>query len=107
MNDFIKLDKAPTLQLHYPTCSACTIELEHTGDNWLCPSCGTSWSLSDGDDEPGELYESWSGEHLDGPTLNEDQAAEWGGYIERKYRHETWPSIYPTRPTPPIFGEAR
>ena len=37
--DYIKLDKAPVWVLQYPTCSACTVDLDTDGDGWLCPQC--------------------------------------------------------------------
>ncbi len=67
--DYIKLDKAPVWVLQYPTCSACTVDLDTDGDGWLCPQCGSIWDMRANDGDVGELYESWSGDTLSGPSL--------------------------------------
>lgn len=72
--DYIKLDKAPVWVLQYPTCSACTVDLDTDGDGWLCPQCGSIWDMRANDGDVGELYESWSGDTLSGPSLTWDEA---------------------------------
>ncbi|WP_264032155.1 hypothetical protein [Cellulosimicrobium sp. SH8] len=73
--EYLKLAEAPSLVIHYPTCSTCDVDLENDGgDGWTCPSCGTSWDYGADDGDTGELYESWSGEELVGPVLDEDEA---------------------------------
>ena len=83
---YIKLDKAPAWVLHYPTCSACTVELDTDGDGWLCPQCGSIWDMRANDGDVGELYESWSGEDLPGPELTSDEAMELSIKRERERR---------------------
>lgn len=65
MSDYVKLSEPPTLVFQEPECGTCYQKCESDGDGWLCPSCGTSWGYNDYDQE-GTLYESWSGEALDG-----------------------------------------
>lgn len=73
---YLRLDKAPSL--HHPggpICGACLVET-NLEDGWVCPSCGTSWpsDVVEDDGENAELYESWSGEELTGPTCPTDEA---------------------------------
>lgn len=69
MGDYVKLAKAPVLILQHPACSACDVELDIDEGFWLCPCCGTAWDMGATDGDEGELYESWSGDSLDGPPL--------------------------------------
>ena len=68
MGDYVKLAKAPVLILQHPACSACDVELDIDEGFWLCPCCGTAWDMGATDGDEGELYESWSGDSLDGPS---------------------------------------
>lgn len=74
MADYLKLAQAPEFVLHYPTCSTCDVDLDHDGDGWTCPTCGTAWDRDASDGDKGELYASWSGEDLSGPALSTDDA---------------------------------
>ena len=67
--DYLKLSEAPTLIFATPYCSACTMDYEDTGDEWLCPTCGTTWDFEDFDQQ-GTLYEEWSGETLPGKPVD-------------------------------------
>lgn len=90
---YIKLKRAPEWVLQFPQCSACMVDLETDGDGWICPVCGTSWSTDANDGDVGELYESWSGEKLDGPALGEHEAMQAGVTWERAIREKTLASI--------------
>lgn len=79
---YIKLTEAPTLTIRMPDCDACSVEVESDGDGWLCPVCGTSWPYDGSEDEPGTLYEEWSGEDLEGPAVPNDDAHHHGGKFE-------------------------
>jgi uncharacterized Zn finger protein (UPF0148 family) len=96
MSAYVKLDKAPMFVLHHPTCSACGIDLEHDGDTFTCPNCGTSWDPNANDGDEGQLYPSWSGEEVDGPVLTHDQALKVATYRERAERHKRYPDLFPT-----------
>jgi hypothetical protein len=61
----VRYDEPPQFVLHYPTCSACMVDLEHDGDGWQCPKCGTAWDSNAGDGDDGELYPDWAGEDFD------------------------------------------
>lgn len=67
---YVKLTEAPTLIFNEPSCGTCSEDVESDGDGWVCPSCGTSWSYDDYDQQ-GTLYEEWSGETLDGDSVPE------------------------------------
>ena len=82
MSEYIKLATAPAIQFSSPTCGACMVDVEHTWDDWTCQVCGTSWGSDACDGTEGDLYESWSGEELDGEAVDDD-AAELAG---DKYR---------------------
>lgn len=69
-NLYIKLEKAP--ELHhpgYPICGACGTEVE-LHDEWICPSCGTSWPSDNMEDDGSRatMFEDWAGEILTGPV---------------------------------------
>lgn len=85
MSDYVKLAEPPTLELRAPTCSACSVDLI-SEDGWMCPVCGTCWSYNDGDGDAGELYEAWSGETLDGDSIDSDAAFQAGVEFERRER---------------------
>ena len=87
---YIKLGEAPQFVLNYPSCGTCLIDLEHDGDHFTCPSCGTSWDSNASDGDEGDLYTEWAGEDLDGPVLTESQAADVASYRERLRRHQLW-----------------
>lgn len=55
---YLRLDKAPNLIFENPICEACDINVDHDGDSYVCPSCGTAWD----DSENGQLAAEWSGE---------------------------------------------
>jgi hypothetical protein len=78
MADYIKLTEPPAFVIRYPQCSACMVDLHTDSDDWTCPVCGTSWSMSANDGDEGTLYESWSGETLDGEALTHSQAMSAG-----------------------------
>ena len=77
MSTYIRLAEKPRLNdPGYPTCDACGVEVDHDGDSFVCPSCGTSWhtrSLEASSDEA-ELYEEWAGDELTGPTIPNEKA---------------------------------
>ena len=56
---YLRLDKAPELIVEMPICGACDINVEHDGNGYVCPSCGTAW---DSDPEHGQLAAEWSDE---------------------------------------------
>jgi hypothetical protein len=84
VSDYIKLAEAPSLSLNDPDCGTCYVSVESTGDGWLCPVCGTSWSYNEGDGDGGQLYEDWSGETLEGDVVSEDEAETRGA----RYAHD-------------------
>lgn len=86
---YIKLDNAPQWVFQYPTCSACTVDLDTDGDGWLCPQCGSVWDMGANDGDKGELYESWSGGTLPGPSLTWDEAMSLAIRRERE-RHDAY-----------------
>ncbi|MFC8732159.1 hypothetical protein ACFT5B_06855 [Luteimicrobium sp. NPDC057192] len=88
MTEYLKLAEAPQLVIHYPTCSTCDVDLETDGDGWTCPTCGTSWDMRADDGDTGELYESWSGEKLDGPAVTEEEASEISHQRQREEREK-------------------
>jgi predicted RNA-binding Zn-ribbon protein involved in translation (DUF1610 family) len=90
MSTYVKLSAPPQLVLQYPLCGACTVELDHDGDGFVCPSCGTSWSSDASDGESGTLYSAWSGEEPSGEVLTEDEARVVADYRERLDRHQRW-----------------
>ena len=61
----VRYSEPPTFVMHYPTCSACSIDLDHDGDGWTCPKCETAWDTNASDGDEGELWESYSGESFD------------------------------------------
>ena len=72
--DYLKLEEAPTLIYSLPQCSACCTECDLDGDCWVCPACGTSWSIDALGGEQGDLFEAWSGETLPGPVVPNSEA---------------------------------
>lgn len=82
---YIKLTEPPRFVFQDPTCSACGVDLV-SEDGWLCPVCGTSWSYDASDDDPGNLYEEWSGEELDAEPVDEDAAYQAGITHAREQR---------------------
>lgn len=88
MSDYIKLTEAPKLVWNAPHCSACEVDLK-CEDGWICPACGTSWSIDGTDGDKGELYESWSGELLEGEPISADVAWRVSRMAERAER-EAW-----------------
>ncbi|HUX69179.1 MAG TPA: hypothetical protein VMV41_01585 [Cellulomonadaceae bacterium] len=73
MSDYLRLTEAPTWCISYPTCSVCCVDLEYD-DDWMCPSCGTSWDSGSSDGDTGTLYGDWAGEPATGPEVTEDEA---------------------------------
>ena len=63
---FIRLITPPVMYTSDPTCGTCAVTLVPDGDGWECPQCGTSWSYSDGDGDPGFLP---SQDETEGPAL--------------------------------------
>jgi hypothetical protein len=84
VSEYIKLAERPQWVIQYPQCSACCVDLETDGDGWTCPVCGSAWSQSANDGDEGELYESWSGETLDGDPVANDDAWRTGAKRERE-----------------------
>ena len=93
---YVKLAEAPTWCIQYPTCSACTVDLETDGDGWSCPNCGTQWDMDASDGDSGTLYADYYGEEPTGPQVTEKEAADWGHYRERLDQHRRWGDKYPT-----------
>ena len=56
----VRYDRAPYLVMHYPSCSACAVDLDLDGDVWQCPKCWTTWDMRDTDGDPGELWEEFN-----------------------------------------------
>ena len=104
MADYIRLAEAPMWCIQYPTCSACAVDLETDGDGWTCPCCGTSWDMSAGDGDRGELYAAWAGEESDGPIVSEDDAWRWGDYFDALDRHRRLPEFCPEPKKPSMEG---
>ena len=77
MSDYIKLAEAPVFMFQSPQCGTCSVDLEWE-DGHVCPVCGTYWPGDATDGDEGELFESWSGEELDGETVDEDGAFQAG-----------------------------
>lgn len=79
---YMKLAEKPGLDHPgYPNCGACGVEVDHDGDGWLCPSCGTAWP-SDNVEAPPEdatLFEEWSGEELEGVEVPVHEAWRFSG----------------------------
>lgn len=74
---YLRLAEKPALHAPpAPSCGACAVEVDCTGDEWLCPSCGTTWSLRSVEHpaEDAMLYEEWAGEPLEGPVCPNDLA---------------------------------
>ncbi len=98
MTDYIRLAEAPQWVMHYPTCSACDVDLE-IEDDWYCPSCGTSWSQGAGDGDVGELPETRLGEPLTGPVLTASEARQVAAYREALDVHrrmgDKFPGLFP------------
>lgn len=94
MSVYVRIAEAPEFVLNYPSCGACLVDLEHDGDSFACPSCGSVWDSGANDGDKGELYEE-----LDGPILTHDQAAAVASYRERLERHKRRgkdsPHLYP------------
>lgn len=87
----VKYETSPTLIFKEPYCSACLADCEMEDGNWECPRCGTLWGGNQFD-EPGELYEDWSGDDNEGePRTHAD------GY--RPTQHER------DNPKPSIWDE--
>ena len=105
MNDYIRLTEAPEWCIQYPTCSACTTELDCDYDSWTCPTCGTSWDMDAADGERGTLYAEWSGDEPGGPAVTTREAVAWGLYREQLARHKMWPSIHPNPPARPTVSD--
>lgn len=95
MTDYIRLAEAPRWCIQYPICSACTVELDHDGDGWTCPVCGTSWDTDASDGDTGTLYADWAGEEPSGPFVSEGDAYVWGSYHKRLERHRLLPEFCP------------
>lgn len=86
MSTYIKLAAPPTLTINMPTCNACCVEVEADAEGLLCPCCGTMWSHRDGEGDPGQLYEEYSGDDLPGDALTEDEAWRAGSAHEEAER---------------------
>ena len=80
---YIKLAEAPTWVVQYPQCSACEVDLI-LDDGWLCPVCGSCWPGEANDGDQGELFESWSGETIDGDPVPNDDAWREGARHEKE-----------------------
>lgn len=93
MSDYIKLVTAPRLSYNYPDCGTCRVPVDYDGDQLVCPVCGTCWETSAGDKEEGSLYEEWSGEALDGPVRNEEEARQEGRRQEVEARRKLMAEI--------------
>ena len=106
MTEYIRLTEPPQWCIQYPTCSACTTELDTDGDGWTCPTCGTSWDMDANDGDTGTLYADWSGEEPTGPEVASDDAHHWGYYREQMGRHQMFPDLVP-EPTRPTTGATR
>ena len=89
----VKYAVAPRLSMNDPDCSACAVSVESTGDGWECPTCGTAWDYSDGEDDCGQLFEEWSGEELDLELTDPDDAWEVTIPAERKRRATEYAAI--------------
>lgn len=72
--DYLKLEKAPMLVYDHPHCSACCTECDIDGECWVCPTCGTSWSIEALDGAQGDLFEASTNETLPGPVVPNDEA---------------------------------
>jgi len=106
VSNYVRLAEAPEWCIQYPTCSACAVELDHDGDGWQCPSCGTAWSTDANDGDKGTLYADWAGEESNGPIVTEDQARQWGHYLELCERHRLLPEFCPEPKRPMFASEA-
>lgn len=106
-SNYLKLNEPPRICMQYPTCSACCVDLDHDGDGWTCPSCGTIWDTNADEDAEGELYADWSGEEPEGPEADVDQAWLWGVYLTALRRHRLFPNAYPTAPRRPTESELK
>lgn len=84
---YLRLAEAPSLVIHYPTCSTCDVDLDFD-DGWICPSCGTAWDATASDGDKGDLYPWWSGVHLTGPVLSEDEAYAESSQRQRAAREQ-------------------
>jgi len=75
--------------MHYPTCGACDVDLDHDGDGWTCPKCATTWDSNASDGDTGELWSSWSGEDFDEDTpITSHDDGHKVAWIEHRY--EKW-----------------
>lgn len=88
----IKYETAPALSINYPDCSACVTEVEHDGDGWHCPRCGTTWDANAYDGDEGTLYEDWNGEPSEGELRTQDN-----GHLITQYEKDN--------PKPSIWGD--
>jgi hypothetical protein len=88
-----RLEEPPTFVMHYPTCSACMVDLDHDGDSWICPKCQTAWDSDATDGDDGQLYADWSGEDVsDVPVIPERDAAT-APYIDGHAWVPRWPDL--------------
>ena len=73
-NTYLRLDQAPYLEFAYPSCTACAVEVDHDGEDFVCPSCGTAWPTNSSESTRGDLFESWSGELPGGLVTTVEEA---------------------------------
>ena len=95
MSSYVKLSERPQFVLMYPMCSACDVDLDHDGDSFQCPNCGTSWDTNANDGDEGDLYAYWSGEELDGPVVDHRRARQIAHHRRAVDLHEAFPKIFP------------
>lgn len=69
MMPIVRYDRPPTLAFRFPVCDGCDADVEHDGDGWVCPDCGTYWDTDSSEDTPGTSYAEWSGEDVSGLPL--------------------------------------
>lgn len=107
MTDYIRLTDPPKWCVQYPTCSACSVDLETEGDGWTCPVCGSSWGMDASDGDAGTLYSDWSGESATGPVVANEHAHLWGYYHEQMEAHRLVPNLVrePKRPNTLQVGD--
>lgn len=82
-NQYLRLTEKPGLNHPgYPTCDACAVETTRDDDEWLCPSCGTTWPGDNAEAAPeaAQLFPEWSGEELTGPVCPNEIARLVSGY---------------------------
>ena len=75
--DYMRLAKPPAWCIQFPTCSACDVDLDHDGDGWTCPSCGTEWDSHASDGDTGTLPDG-----LTGRIVPNDEAWRFGRAYE-------------------------